>query len=65
MAHTTNTLRILAQPKALYRERYASEQNIKKKQASRFIRADENPRALEYPTLQVNTNKTFSSMIHM
>ena len=58
MAQLMKQLRILAQPKSTYRERYASEQNKKTKQASRFIRAEDNNRSLEYPTLEVCTNKS-------
>ena len=46
-------LRILAQPKALYRERYCSETDPSKNRAQRFIRADDERSRHEYPTVQV------------
>lgn len=61
MAQSMKQLRILAQPKALYRERYASEQSKKTKQASRFIRAEDNDRALEYPSLVVRRRENYAS----
>lgn len=46
-------LRIIAQPKALYRERYCSETDPSKNRAQRFIRADDEQTKHEYPTVQV------------
>ncbi len=47
-------LQILAQPKASYRARYASEIDKEKNLAKRFIRAENNAEAYEYPTIKVS-----------
>ncbi len=49
----TEKLRILAQPRSLYRERYNSETDPNKNRAQRFIRADDDSSQHEYPTVQV------------
>ena len=48
-------LRIIAQPKAFYRERYCSETDPSKNRAQRFIRADDERSKHEYPTVQVRS----------
>jgi hypothetical protein len=53
MAQPTGKLRILAQPKAFYRERYCSETDPNKHRAQRFIRSDDETSKHEYPTVQV------------
>jgi hypothetical protein len=53
MTQPTEKLRIIAQPKALYRERYCSETDPNKNRAQRFIRADDDNNKHEYPTVQV------------
>ncbi|CAF1578302.1 unnamed protein product [Adineta ricciae] len=52
-AHLNEKLRILAQPKAFYRERYCSETDPSKNRAQRFIRADDDSSRYEYPTIQI------------
>ncbi|CAF0726529.1 unnamed protein product [Adineta steineri] len=52
MTQPTQPIRIIVQPKALYRERYGSEQNKTGKQVQRYIRAEENQLKLEYPTIE-------------
>jgi hypothetical protein len=54
MPQSSEKLRILAQPKAFYRERYCSETDPMKHRAQRFIRADDDTSKHEYPTVQVN-----------
>ena len=49
----TGKLRIIAQPKAFYRERYCSETDPRKHRAQRFIRADNDLDKHEYPTIEV------------
>ncbi len=54
MAQPTEKLQIIAQPKALYRERYFSEIDPNKHRAQRFIRAENDDTSKhEYPTVQV------------
>jgi hypothetical protein len=53
MAEPTDKIHIIAQPKALYRERYCSETDPNKHRAQRFIRADDGTNKHEYPTVQV------------
>ena len=53
MAQLTSTLRIIAQPKASHRERYMCETDRTRNRAQRFVRADDNHEALEYPTIEV------------
>ncbi|CAF1348617.1 unnamed protein product [Adineta steineri] len=52
MTQPAQPIRIIVQPKALYRERYGSEQNKTGKQVQRYIRAEENQLKLEYPTIE-------------
>ncbi|CAF0714754.1 unnamed protein product [Adineta steineri] len=52
MTQPTQPIRIIVQPKALYRERYGSEQNKTGKQVQRYIRAEDNQLNLEYPTIE-------------
>ena len=62
MNQPTKQLRIIAEPKAFYRERYESEHYKTGKIVSRYIRADNNPLELEYPTVEVrkdNNNVDF------
>jgi len=55
MTRPTQQLRIIAEPKAFYRERYESEQDKAGNRAQRYIRAeDKNQFKLEYPTIEVN-----------
>lgn len=67
MTESTEKLRILAQPKAFYRERYCSETDPTKHRAQRFIRADDETSKHEYPTVQVriyiHTNLKYSPNI--
>ncbi len=49
----TEELRIIAQPRAFYRERYCSETDPSKHRAQRFIRAHDATSQYEYPTIQV------------
>ncbi len=54
MALPTQQLRIIAEPKASYRERYGSEQDKSENRAQRYIRAEcRNQFKLEYPTVEV------------
>ncbi|CAF3813036.1 unnamed protein product [Rotaria sp. Silwood1] len=53
MAELNIPLRIIAQPKALYRERYSCEIDQSRKQSPRFIRAETNLFRLEYPTIEI------------
>ncbi|CAF4158027.1 unnamed protein product [Adineta steineri] len=53
MTQPTQPIRIIVQPKALYRERYGSEQNKTGKQVQRYIRAEDNQLNLEYPTIEI------------
>jgi hypothetical protein len=46
-------LRIIAQPKALYRERYSCEIDPNKHRAQRYIRTEDNNSKYEYPTVKV------------
>jgi hypothetical protein len=57
MSQSSEKLRILAQPKAFYRERYCSETDPTKHRAQRFIRADDETSKHEYPTVQVTNFK--------
>lgn len=50
---TSEKIRIIAQPKAFYRERYCSETDPTKNRAQRFIRAEEDNGKHEYPTIEV------------
>ncbi len=47
-------LRIIAQPKALYRERYSCEIDPNKHRAQRYIRTEDNNSKYEYPTVKVS-----------
>jgi hypothetical protein len=49
-------LRIIAEPKAYYRERYSCETDPKKNRAQRYIRAQEDNSKYEYPTVKVLNN---------
>ncbi|CAF4193935.1 unnamed protein product [Adineta steineri] len=53
MTEPSQQLRIIAQPKALYRERYGTEKNKTGNQTQRYIRAEDNQLNLEYPTIEV------------
>ncbi len=54
MTLPTQQLRIIAEPKASYRERYGSEQDKTGNLAQRYIRAEfRNQLNLEYPTVEV------------
>lgn len=54
MTQETEQLRIIAEPKAVYRERYKSEQDINGNRVKRYIRAEcANQFQLEYPTIEV------------
>jgi hypothetical protein len=54
MTLPTQQLRIIAEPKASYRERYGSEQDKAENRAQRYIRAESrNQFNLEYPTVEV------------
>jgi hypothetical protein len=54
MTQPTQQLRIIAEPKAFYRERYGSEQYKTGNRPQRYIRAeDKNQFKLEYPTIEV------------
>ena len=55
MTQETEQLRIIAEPKALYRERYKSEQSTNGNRVKRYIRAEgANQFQLEYPTIEVD-----------
>ncbi|CAF4185954.1 unnamed protein product [Adineta steineri] len=58
MTQSTQQLRIIAQPKALYRERYGSEQCETGNRFQRYIRAEDNQLKLEYPTIEVRKSNT-------
>jgi hypothetical protein len=54
MALPTQQLRIIAEPKASYRERYESELGKAGNRGQRYIRAESTNRFnLEYPTVEV------------
>ena len=53
MTQPTQQLRIIAEPKAFYRDRYGSEHNKNGNRAQRYIRAEDNQFNLEYPTIEV------------
>ncbi len=53
MTLPTQQLRIIAEPKAFYRERYGSEHYKTGNRAQRYIRAEDNQFKLEYPTIEV------------
>ncbi|CAF1340144.1 unnamed protein product [Adineta steineri] len=53
MTQTSQQLQIIAQPKALYRERYGTEQNKIGNRVQRYIRAEDNQLNLEYPTIEI------------
>jgi hypothetical protein len=46
-------LRIIAEPKAFYRERYSCETDPKKNRAQRYIRTEDGNTQYEYPTVKV------------
>ncbi|CAF1414885.1 unnamed protein product [Adineta steineri] len=52
MTQPSQQIRIIAQPKALYRERYGSEQCETGNRFQRYIRAEDNQLNLEYPTIE-------------
>ncbi|CAF0888164.1 unnamed protein product [Rotaria sordida] len=55
MIQPIQQLRIIAEPKAFYRERYGSELNKSENVAKRYIRAeDKNQFKLEYPTIEIS-----------
>lgn len=54
MNETMPPLIIIAQPKATYRERYICETDRHRNRSQRFVRAEENPYNLIYPTVEVN-----------
>jgi hypothetical protein len=58
MTQPTQQLRIIAQPKAFYRERYGSEQYKAGNRVQRYIRAEDNQLKLEYPTIEVKKSNT-------
>lgn len=58
-------LRIIAQPKAFYRERYCSETDPSKHRAQRFIRADDDKSKHEYPTVQVREIFAFQTTTNL
>ncbi|CAF2411645.1 unnamed protein product [Rotaria sp. Silwood2] len=53
MADLIPSLRIIAQPKTSYRERYLCEMDRSRNLSQRFIRAESNPDNLEYPTIAI------------
>ncbi|CAF0844967.1 unnamed protein product [Adineta steineri] len=53
MAQPNEQLRIIAQPKALYRERYGSEHFKTGNRVQRYIRAEDNQLNFEYPTIEI------------
>ena len=64
MIQSIEQLRILAEPKAFYRERYGSELDKSENVAKRYIRAeDKNQFKLEYPTIEVKRSILASSLI--
>ncbi|CAF1463034.1 unnamed protein product, partial [Rotaria sordida] len=55
MTEPIQQLQIIAEPKALYRERYGSELDKSENVAKRYIRAaEENQFKLEYPTIEIS-----------
>ena len=51
---TMEQLQNIAQPKAMYRERYSSETDETRNRQPRFIRAEDgHPEQLQYPTVEV------------
>ncbi|CAF1403130.1 unnamed protein product [Adineta steineri] len=52
MTQPNEQLRIIAQPKALYRERYGSEHFKTGNRVQRYIRAEDNQLNFEYPTIE-------------
>lgn len=57
-------LRIVAQPKAFYRERYCSETDPSKHRAQRFIRSDDETSKYEYPTVHVRFHRRDPTHVH-
>ncbi|CAF3920202.1 unnamed protein product [Rotaria sordida] len=53
MTQPSEKLRVIAQPKAFYRERYCSETDPSKNRAQRFIRAEDDIGQHEYPTVEI------------
>ncbi|CAF1356309.1 unnamed protein product [Adineta steineri] len=53
MTQLNEQLRIIAQPKALYRERYGSEHFKTGNRVQRYIRAEDNQLNFEYPTIEI------------
>ncbi|CAF2823875.1 unnamed protein product [Rotaria sp. Silwood2] len=53
MADLNPSLRIIAQPKTSYRERYLCEMDRSRNRSQRFIRAESNLDHLEYPTIEI------------
>ncbi|CAF1060927.1 unnamed protein product [Rotaria sordida] len=53
MTQAMPPLRLIAQPKASYRERYICETDRRRNRAQRFVRADKNPYQLVYPTIEI------------
>ncbi|CAF4974252.1 unnamed protein product, partial [Rotaria sp. Silwood1] len=53
MAQFNLPLRIIAQPRASYRERYLCEIDRSHNRSQRFIRAETNPYDLNYPTIEI------------
>ncbi|CAF0725571.1 unnamed protein product [Rotaria sp. Silwood1] len=53
MTQAMPPLRLIAQPKASYRERYICETDRRRNRAQRFVRADNNPNRLVYPTIEI------------
>ncbi|CAF4720089.1 unnamed protein product [Rotaria sp. Silwood1] len=55
MTEQMEQLRIIAQPKAFFRERYGSELDQAENTAKRYIRAEDNNQLnLEYPTIEIS-----------
>ncbi|CAF1209594.1 unnamed protein product [Rotaria sp. Silwood1] len=64
MTEPIQQLRIIAQPKAFYRERYGSEIDQTENIAKRYIRADDNNQLnLSYPTIEFEKNDDQSEEI--
>jgi len=53
MSQSDLPIRIIAEPKTEYRERYVSEMMRSRNRSRRYIRADTNPNRLDYPTIEV------------
>ncbi|CAF2375946.1 unnamed protein product [Rotaria sp. Silwood2] len=53
MTQAMPSLRIIAQPKASYRERYICETDRRRNRAQRFVRADSNSKQFVYPTIEI------------